>query len=150
LETATVQGWVTRAQEYQLRSLLGEALWAECLTQYAGTPSAPYAALEPYLTAFVVSQVMSRYLADNGTNLDRFGVEKKTTPYSSVLDRTDANRAESIWDSDNDTDRARLRKYLDDNVSDFPEWTDSDSCGLAGHNQARVIITSSFNRRLPL
>ena len=135
--------YIEEAQQFDLKPMLGDALYYDFINNYTDTDYAKYADYQKLLNGvnytysgntiqfagvkpLVVYYMLSRFVVQNPVHFTRFGVVQKTQPNSTPISTEQIRLQASELKGIGANYQAELRKYLIQEGSNYPLYDNNN------------------------
>jgi len=139
LDNERVEPYISNAQMFDIRPLLGDPLYYDMLKKFDDNDSADKEKYEKLLVGddytkgtdiyrfdglktILVYHTLARFIPENPFHITRFGFVMKNTDQSTPVPTAEITRVVNILKSNATGLYFRLEEYLDIKKSDFPLW----------------------------
>ncbi len=144
---------IVKAQELDVRPLIGETFWLAIVANPATYANllAPFQYTyngklreHPGLKSVIIEYTLARYKSDANIHDTPFGLMQKENPYSSPVSDKKIARAEAKMISGAEAYWVRVRAYLNRNKSTYPLW---EGCSRAKRTTGSGIEILKVSRQ---
>lgn len=162
IPTDRILPYIREAQQYDLKQLLGDALYVDFLSRYDQTLDSMYTAYQellngknyvsgtitiehPGLIRYMAYSTLARFYNNNQINAVKYGLVQKLGEQSQQLDTKAVQSAIAELRSNALSEQADIIKFLNANGTTYPLFAYNDGSAL-GQNGARFFDPDEGNR----
>ena len=131
LDEDAANAYITAAQEFALRNVLGDDLYDALVVDWGSSPiPARMIAILPSIKQYLAFATLSEIAVVHGTAITRYDIVQKQTDFSDTLNDYRRGTFGKTMEGRRAEMERRLVKFIYDNRADYPEFAYGDGPGM--------------------